>query len=159
MVFHIEKGDLLHDYQHPNQQRYTGQRLTVIGIDKNGYLVPYVESEDEIIPKAIIPSRKALKNILEDHVRTKLSKEENKILKSFEDGEWVPVPDSARRKKELIQHARNTLKKDKRLNIRISERDLVELQRKAVKEGLPYQTYVSSIIHKFISGTLVEVSK
>ena len=92
-------------------------------------------------------------------MRTKLSKEENKILKSFEDGEWVPAPDSARRKKELIQHARNTLKKDKRLNIRISERDRVELQRKAVKEGLPYQTYVSSIIHKFISGTLVEVSK
>ena len=69
-------------------------------------------------------------------MRTKLSKEENKILKSFEDGEWVPEPDSAKRKKELIQHARNTLKKDKRLNIRISERDLVELQRKAVKEGL-----------------------
>lgn len=63
------------------------------------------------------------------------------------------------KEKKLIQHARNTLKKDKRLNIRISERDLVELQRKAVKEGLPYQTYVSSIIHKFISGTLVEVSK
>jgi len=92
-------------------------------------------------------------------VRTKQSKEENKILKSFEEGEWVPAPDSAKRKKELIQYARNTLKKDKRLNIRISERDLVELQRKAVKEGLPYQTYVSSIIHKFISGTLVEVNK
>jgi predicted DNA binding CopG/RHH family protein len=92
-------------------------------------------------------------------LRTKLSKEEKKILKSFEDREWVSAPDSTRRKKELIQYARNTLKKDKRLNIRISERDLVELQRKAVKEGLPYQTYVSSIIHKFISGTLVEVSK
>ena len=92
-------------------------------------------------------------------MRTKLSKEENKILKSFEDGEWVPAPDSARRKQELIQHARNTLKKDKRLNIRISERDLIELQRKAIKEGLPYQTYVSSILHKFISGILVETNK
>jgi predicted DNA binding CopG/RHH family protein len=92
-------------------------------------------------------------------MRTKLTKEEEKILKSFEASEWVPAPDSAGRKKELIQYARNTLKKDKRLNIRISERDLVELQRKAVKEGLPYQTYVSSIIHKFISGTLVEANK
>jgi len=58
-----------------------------------------------------------------------------------------------------MQYARNTLKKDKRLNIRISERDLVELQRKAVREGLPYQTFVSSIIHKFINGTLVEERK
>jgi len=61
--------------------------------------------------------------------------------------------------KELIASARNTLRKDKRLNIRISERDLLELQKKAVNEGLPYQTYVSSIIHKFINGTLTEVRK
>jgi len=45
------------------------------------------------------------------------------------------------------------------LNIRISERDLLELQRKAVKEGLPYQTYVASIIHKFVNGILVEAKK
>jgi len=63
------------------------------------------------------------------------------------------------KKKELMEYARNTLRKDKRLNIRISERDLVELPRKAVKEGLPYQTYVSSIIHKFVNRTLVEAEK
>ncbi len=63
------------------------------------------------------------------------------------------------RKQELAEYARNTLRKDKRLNIRISERDLLELQRKAVREGLPYQTYVSSIIHKFVNGTLVEAKK
>jgi predicted DNA binding CopG/RHH family protein len=56
-------------------------------------------------------------------------------------------------------YARNTLKKDKRLNIRISERGLVELQRKALREGLPYQTFVSSILHKFVNGTLVEEKK
>ena len=81
------------------------------------------------------------------------------MLDSFEKGEWVPVGNLSKRRKELIQYARNTLKKDKRLNIRISERDLLELQRKAVKEGLPYQTYVSSIIHKFINGSLVEQNK
>jgi predicted DNA binding CopG/RHH family protein len=89
-------------------------------------------------------------------MKTKLAKEEKEILDSFEKGEWVPVTNLSKRKKELVQYARNTLKKDKRLNIRISERDLLELQRKAVKEGLPYQTYVSSIIHKFINGSLVE---
>ena len=86
----------------------------------------------------------------------KLTEEEKEILDSFEKGEWVPVKNFAKRQKELMQYARNTLKKDKRLNIRISERDLIELQRKAIIEGLPYQTYVSSIIHKFISGRLVE---
>ena len=92
-------------------------------------------------------------------MKTKLTKEEKEILDSFEKGEWVPVADLSKRKKELAEYARNTLRKDKRLNIRISERDLLELQRKAVREGLPYQTYVSSIIHKFINGALVEEGK
>jgi predicted DNA binding CopG/RHH family protein len=92
-------------------------------------------------------------------MKTKLTKEENKILKSFENNEWVPESNLLKRKKELMQYARNTLKKDKRLNIRISERDLVELQRKAVKEGLPYQTYVTSILHKFINGSLIEAQQ
>jgi predicted DNA binding CopG/RHH family protein len=89
-------------------------------------------------------------------MKTKLTKEEKEILDSFEKGEWIPVADLSKRRKELARYARNTLRKDKRLNIRISERDLIELQRKAIKEGLPYQTYVSSIIHKFINGTLVQ---
>lgn len=89
-------------------------------------------------------------------MKIKLTKEEKEILDSFEKGEWAPVTNLSKRKKELIQYARNTIKKDKRLNIRISERDLIELQRKAIIEGLPYQTYVSSIIHKFINGKLVE---
>jgi predicted DNA binding CopG/RHH family protein len=89
-------------------------------------------------------------------VKTKLTKEEQEILDSFEKGEWVPVKNLSKRKTELMRYAKNTLKKDKRLNIRISERDLYELQRKAVVEGLPYQTYVSSIIHKFLNGKLIE---
>lgn len=92
-------------------------------------------------------------------MKTKLTKEEKEILDSFEKGEWVPVTNLTKRKKELKAYARNTLRKDKRLNIRISERDLLELQKKALYEGLPYQTYVSSIIHKFINGNLVEARK
>jgi predicted DNA binding CopG/RHH family protein len=92
-------------------------------------------------------------------MKTKLTKEEKEILGSFEKDEWVPVTNLTKRKKELMAYARNTLRKDKRLNIRISERDLLELQKRAVNEGLPYQTYVSSIIHKFINGNLVEARK
>jgi len=91
-------------------------------------------------------------------MKDKLTKEEQEILDSYEKGEWVPVKNLSKRKTELIKYARNTLKKDKRLNIRISERDLNELQRKAVSEGLPYQTYVASIIHKFLNGKLKEAN-
>jgi len=92
-------------------------------------------------------------------MKTKLTKEEKEILDSFEKDEWVRVTNLAKRKKELMAYARNTLRKDKRLNIRISERDLLELQKRAVIEGLPYQTYVSSIIHKFVNGNLIETRK
>jgi predicted DNA binding CopG/RHH family protein len=92
-------------------------------------------------------------------MKTKLTKEEKEILDSFEKDGWIPVTNLEKRKKELVAYARNTMRKDKRLNIRISERDLLELQRKAVNEGIPYQTYVSSIIHKFINGSLVDAGK
>ncbi|HEX5681552.1 MAG TPA: toxin [Desulfobacterales bacterium] len=59
VVFHIEKGDLLDDYQHPNQKKYAGQRIMVVGINNYAYLIPYVEDNDEIFLKTIIPSRKA----------------------------------------------------------------------------------------------------
>lgn len=59
VVYYIEKGDILDDYQHPNQTRYSGQRIAVIGINNYAYLVPYVEDGEEIFLKTIIPSRKA----------------------------------------------------------------------------------------------------
>ena len=86
----------------------------------------------------------------------KLDKEERDILESFEKGELESVKNFEKRKKELKEYAKATIRKDKRLNIRISSRDLNELQRKAVHEGLPYQTYISSILHKFVNGRLVE---
>ena len=64
IVFYIEKGDILDDYQHPNQRKYAGQRIMVICIDNYVYLVPYIENEDEIFLKTIIPSRKATETYL-----------------------------------------------------------------------------------------------
>jgi uncharacterized DUF497 family protein len=58
IVFYIENGDILDDYQHPNQKRYPEQRIMVIGINNYAYLVPYVEDEEELFLKTIIPSRK-----------------------------------------------------------------------------------------------------
>jgi uncharacterized DUF497 family protein len=59
IVYYIEKGDVLDDYLHPNQKKYPEQRIMVIGMDNFAYIVPYVEDEDEIFLKTIIPSRKA----------------------------------------------------------------------------------------------------
>jgi hypothetical protein len=59
VVFFIERGDTLDDHLHPNQQEYPGQRIMVVGIGNYAYLVPYVENEEELFLKTIIPSRKA----------------------------------------------------------------------------------------------------
>ena len=59
VVFHIERGDLLEILEHPNQERYPGQRIFVVNIGDYAYLVPFVESEAEVFLKTVIPSRKA----------------------------------------------------------------------------------------------------
>ena len=64
VIFHIEKGDILDDYQHSNQQKYPGQRIMVVGINNYAYLVPYIENEDELFLKTIIPSRRATEKYL-----------------------------------------------------------------------------------------------
>jgi hypothetical protein len=64
IVFHIERGDLLDILEHPNQARYGGQRIFVIQRDDYVYLVPFVEDEKLVLPKTIIPSRKATRQYL-----------------------------------------------------------------------------------------------
>jgi len=89
----------------------------------------------------------------------KLDAEEQEILKAFENDEFKSVSNITKEMKKYSKYAQNTIKKDKRLNIRISERDLEAIQRKAIEEGIPYQTLISSLIHKFISGRLIEPRK
>ncbi|MCF6332395.1 MAG: hypothetical protein L3J11_03845 [Draconibacterium sp.] len=85
-----------------------------------------------------------------------LEKDEKEIMESYGKGEW----ESVKKVKEKIDFykgiAKNTLGKDKRINIRISNRDLLEIKRKAVVEGIPYQTLIYSILHKYINGSLIE---
>jgi len=64
VVFHISVGGILDTFEHPNQARYPGQQIHVIEIEGYAYLVPFVESEDEVFLKTIIPSRKATKTYL-----------------------------------------------------------------------------------------------
>ena len=81
----------------------------------------------------------------------KLTKEEQKLLDSVEAGEWVQVDNFEEEKKLAMEAARNTLKKTKNINIRITELVLAKLKAKALEEGIPYQTLVSSILHKYVN--------
>ena len=83
-------------------------------------------------------------------------KEEKKILESYERGEWHSVKDLKAEVLTLRTAARNTMQKDKRINIRMSSRDLNQVQVIAAQEGIPYQTLISSIIHKYVSGSLTD---
>jgi len=85
-----------------------------------------------------------------------IDSEEKEILASYERDEWRPVKNGRSEISKLQQYARNTLQKNKRINIRLAERDLVGIQTKAVEEGMPYQTLISSILHKYLSGRLME---
>ena len=79
-----------------------------------------------------------------------LDGEEKKILKDFEEGKLVSVKDVQKAKATFKEYAQATLTKAKNINIRLSQKDLQKLKAKAVKEGLPYQTLASSIIHRSI---------
>ncbi len=88
--------------------------------------------------------------------KQKLDLEEKDILESYERNEWRPVKARRAEIAKLQNYARNTLQKNKRINIRLAERDLAGIQAKAIEEGMPYQTLISSILHKYLSGRLTE---
>ena len=88
--------------------------------------------------------------------KIKLDKEEQELLDSVERGEWKSVKNLKREIKRHQQYAKNTLKKDRRVNIRISSKDLEEIQAIAVADGIPYQTLMSSVLHRFVNGRLVD---
>jgi len=81
-----------------------------------------------------------------------LDEYEQEILDAFENRELKPV----KSKTDFQVIARNTMKKNRKINIRISENDLTALQRRAARDGIPYQTLIGSVLHKFASGFMKE---
>ena len=86
----------------------------------------------------------------------KLDKYEQEVLEAYEKEDLKSVSNVKREMTRYREYAKATFQKNKRVNIRISEKDLDGLQRKAVEEGLPYQTLMSSVLHKFVTGRLME---
>lgn len=86
----------------------------------------------------------------------KLDRDEKEIRDSFERGEWRSAKGAKQERNRYAGYARATFRKDRRLNIRISGKDLETIQKRAIEEGLPYQTLISSLLHKYASGRLKE---
>jgi len=83
---------------------------------------------------------------------------EQNIIDSIESGEWQPVKDFNVIKSQLMKAAAETALKDHRINVRVSKRDVEALKTKALEEGIPYQTLVTSILHKYLIGKLIDSS-
>lgn len=78
--------------------------------------------------------------------------EETEILSSFEKGEWKSVKNLKSEKIQARSTAAKTLAKDVRINIRLSSIDISHIKQKAAYEGMPYQTLIASILHKYAAG-------
>jgi len=83
-----------------------------------------------------------------------LDPEEKELIASYENNEWQSIDKIEEEKKRHAQFAKNTSRKNKRINIRITERDYLSLKEKSHQEGVPYQSLISSILHKYINGSL-----
>ncbi len=82
-----------------------------------------------------------------------LDKDETELAKSLENEEWISDL-TKKQKRQYEEYARYSLSKRKRINIRMSERDLKKIQAKAIEEGIPYQSLISMLIHKYNEGKL-----
>lgn len=137
--------------------RQSGQRIFVSRREDYVYLVPFVEDEHTLFLKTIIPSRKATKQYLGEESDVKLDADEKELLDSVERGEWKAAKVGKRERARYSRYAKATFRKDRRLNIRLSSKDLEAIQKRALVEGLPYQTLISSLLQEYASGRLREV--
>jgi predicted DNA binding CopG/RHH family protein len=87
-----------------------------------------------------------------------LDNEEKELLASFEAGEWQSAGEP-NRLLELQSYAKAAIAKDRRITLRLSSADLAGIQTRAIEEGIPYQTLISSVIHKYVTGRLVEIDR
>lgn len=157
----ITNGDLL-SIEKNSKAKYVDQKLFIVKIDEYIFVVPFVEDEEKYFLKTIYPSRKYTRDlILKIILNFKLMKyfydldpEEKEIEDAIERGEFVSVDNLEEELIKLKEVAVNTLERNKNINIRIPAKVLYKLKAMAIEEGLPYQTLVSSVLHKYVTGKI-----
>ena len=133
------------------------------------YLVPFVRKNAQtIFLKTIFPSRTFTKKYLSgggvwwkktrDVFDVKLDQDENELLESVEAGEWSSVANIEEELAFAKEAAANFLRKDERITLRLSSGDLDRLKQKAAYKGLPYQTFIASVLHKYAAGHFKDVA-
>ncbi len=89
-------------------------------------------------------------------MNNQLDEEEKALLASIEKGEWEELPDIEQARLDYQKIAKETFNKKRKINLRLTERDAELAQIRALQEGMPYQTLLSSVIHKYLTGQLVD---
>jgi len=87
---------------------------------------------------------------MNDNIFRPLDDEEKVLMEAIENDELIPIENETELKEKILLAAQNTGKKDQRMNIRMSKTDMDRLKAKALQEGMPYQTLVSSVLHKYL---------
>ncbi len=83
-----------------------------------------------------------------------IDQEEKDLMESIEHDDWQTIRKIDQEKEKAITAARNTLRKNKRINLRLTQKDYHQIQIRAIEEGIPYQTLISSLVHKYLNGSL-----
>ena len=157
----IEAGQILDSIDNPSAN-HLDQKIFVLEINSYVYLVPYVETEEEIFLKTLYPIRKHTA-IYEDmkkqpYVEGYFDDEEKSLIESMEHAinkdDYVPVSNlTEERLAAFREAAKNTLnEKTTQITLRIPHTDLVRLKGQSMREGIPYQTWIKSILHKSLSS-------
>jgi predicted DNA binding CopG/RHH family protein len=152
----IAQGNIVDILEHPNPKKYYGQKIILVNINSYIYCVPFEETNEAIFLKTIFPSRKYTR-IYFGEVREQMQpydESEKKLINSVEQGKWLSTENTEGLRSRLQNYAREEMNKKSRINIRLSERDLEAIKLKAVEEGIPYQTLISSVLHKYVTGIL-----
>jgi len=87
----------------------------------------------------------------------KIDDDEKELLESVERAEWKSASGGKRERTRNARYAKARFRKDRRMNIRLSSKDLEAIQKRALAEGLPYQTLIVSLLHKYAAGRLKEI--
>ena len=159
-VIALEEGRILDDILNPSK-KYPDQRMFVLGINNYAYIVPYVETNNEIFLKTVFPSKayrnlfnlgKVMKNI--PKVTNYIDDDEKQLIEAIERDDYQ-VGRSALtsdRLQELQAGARAKMNEERApISLRIPKTDLSRLKTRAMQEGIPYQTLINSILHKSVN--------
>ena len=156
----IEDGKLIQVLEHPDTERYPHQLLYEVEVDGYVHVVPVVREGRTLFLKTIYSSGLSQsEGDPETHERRARMKklgfhddDEKDLITAYESGEFKPVKDQKAAKRTAVATARRYLRKDARVNIRLSTADLQMLKLRGVEEGLPYQSLIASVLHKYVSG-------